>query len=185
MQNWQKVLFFSAFNSQRVHRWGDTKSDCQKYYLPLCLGLGLEGEREWECCNNFSPKSKVLYSPMFGFRLRESVCVCVCFVTILVQSPKGSKEKLYFVTIFYSKVLKDRKWDGLRSNKSSNVLRYKREQISWGLGFKVLVNFCTWFMELSIKSPSLWALIWPSDPCFVPNFFVSITQAKLGTLSWN
>jgi hypothetical protein len=40
-------------------------------------------------------------------------------------------------------------------------------------------------VELSINSPSILALVWSSNPCFIPNLSVSLKWAKLGTGSWN
>ncbi len=35
------------------------------------------------------------------------------------------------------------------------------------------------------KSPSLWALLWSSDRCFIPNLWKAVKWAKLGTDTWD
>ncbi len=40
-------------------------------------------------------------------------------------------------------------------------------------------------IELSLKSWCHWALVWPSNPCFILNSSVVVKWGKLGTVSWN
>jgi hypothetical protein len=39
--------------------------------------------------------------------------------------------------------------------------------------------------ELSRNPPCLWTLVWPSCPCFIPNWSGAVKWAKLGIVSWN
>ncbi len=34
------------------------------------------------------------------------------------------------------------------------------------------------------KSPCLWALVWPSNPCLIPNLSWAVKLTKLHTISW-
>jgi hypothetical protein len=48
-----------------------------------------------------------------------------------------------------------------------------------------IVTVHTRLIELSVKSGCHWALVWPSNPCFILNSSVIVKWAKLGTVSWN
>jgi hypothetical protein len=40
-------------------------------------------------------------------------------------------------------------------------------------------------IELSVKSPCPWALVWPCNPYFIPNLSVNVNWVKWHTISWN
>ncbi len=48
-----------------------------------------------------------------------------------------------------------------------------------------IVTIHTRLIEFSVKSWSYWALVWPSNPCFILNSSVVVKWANLGTVSWN
>jgi hypothetical protein len=52
------------------------------------------------------------------------------------------------------------------------------------LPFVLLEDACAfkkkYLLELSVLSLHLWAIVCPSNPCFIPNFSVAMIGAKLG-----
>ncbi len=51
--------------------------------------------------------------------------------------------------------------------------------------WKMLVLFKKHPLELSVLSLHLWAIVCPSNPCFIPNLSVAMKGTKLGAGSYN